>query len=1127
MYPRSLCVWAAAAGAMEIVRAAAVLSAPIGEAASVVPASSYTRSGAPEKPLAVRDTLEQNDRIRTTSAGSTRVRFLDDTMLTIGPDSEVLLDQFVFDGNRAQKATVEVVRGAMRFVSGTSDRRAYEIKTPAATIGVRGTVVDIGFVNGRWSFNTVDGTITATLASTGETRSFSAGQPGFTIGPSGFIPISPNDANALGRRLDTAHQQLARASGVNPSAPQGAAAGNEGNTDTTGSTGGNQGGNQSNASGPGAANGGPGSGSTSGPSYSTPPNVNIVTVTGTTNPTLAVFADFQAIINASLGPLGPVGTGPGFTANPLSINAIGGDQSDIPVAPVAVQLNRLLLDASVAKWDAGAGQAFRGSVFSGTNPVGNDVNAIALGRVTATVSDLQTVLEFGESGAPLYQIGRWTNGAVGYSQNGGVSGIFAMNANQGLHYIVYGYTGGLMDGSNQFPIGKIVTYSLEHATSPTWIHGTSAPGIMTSGTVAVGFGATRVSYGLEATLNMPGSGTMTIHTPGGIANPHESGAVASSLGGIYGFAAAALIGSGGACVGETTTCGGVVDFVPVAKDRIGAAYIVDVQTTNGFESIEGAAVFRATEDIPANSTGNMTVGAVTQIEGSQYANFASGVAKVVNSAIEIIGFSAGSDLSITRTTATVTDSGRYDSMGWERWKGGDFTSGAATITLPAEGGLHLIYGSPATIPTNLGGATKVQYSFVGGTAPTLSDGTISPGTISANSKMGVDFGASKIGLDLFVSIGAANYHIQTSGGGAALTNSSISELSFSGSGIISGSSLSTISVQGTAEPSCTAGNCIARINGFLAAEEATQAGITYSMKDPLANPYISGAAAFGRDFPASTVGAFGYAHPTNYASVPITMGPTLGFNSSGDSGIDQSVVADNGKASGLSVQSFNLEVNTNTGVFGWHRLDRGAASGYSTDQGVVAGVLGWERLTGTLHQHKSGVGTPPDMVLTANQGVHIIHGVAATNIPTNVTYTYDLAGGTSPTIADGTVAPGQILNTSKVGVNFSSTAPKFGVNLNVDMGSAGAYNIASTGGASAPSLAAPSLHSNGTFNAANIPTTLTSGTNQVCGSGSCTAAVSGFLAGDGAKNLGIIYQFGNASAPGKVVTGAAGFTKTP
>ena len=67
----------------------------------------------------------------------------DDTMLAIGPNSELVLDRFVYDpAKNTGEVVIEAARGAFRFVSGKSAKTAYTIKTPTATIGVRGTTFD-------------------------------------------------------------------------------------------------------------------------------------------------------------------------------------------------------------------------------------------------------------------------------------------------------------------------------------------------------------------------------------------------------------------------------------------------------------------------------------------------------------------------------------------------------------------------------------------------------------------------------------------------------------------------------------------------------------------------------------------------------------------------------------------------------------------------------------------------------------------------------------------------------------------------------------------------------------------------------------------------------------------------
>jgi FecR protein/Outer membrane protein beta-barrel domain len=95
--------------------------------------------------LAVGDGVVSNENIKTASASSTRLQFLDQTNLTIGPTSSVVLDRFVYNPDRSVRAgTVEMAIGAARWVgSGTQPDDAYKVKTPHAVIGVRGTVFDL------------------------------------------------------------------------------------------------------------------------------------------------------------------------------------------------------------------------------------------------------------------------------------------------------------------------------------------------------------------------------------------------------------------------------------------------------------------------------------------------------------------------------------------------------------------------------------------------------------------------------------------------------------------------------------------------------------------------------------------------------------------------------------------------------------------------------------------------------------------------------------------------------------------------------------------------------------------------------------------------------------------------
>ena len=75
---------------------------------------------------------------------SPALSFEDQTKLEIGALSEVVLDRFVYDPNRSDsEVAVSIAKGIARFTTGVLRHESYKINTPAATIGVRGTVLDL------------------------------------------------------------------------------------------------------------------------------------------------------------------------------------------------------------------------------------------------------------------------------------------------------------------------------------------------------------------------------------------------------------------------------------------------------------------------------------------------------------------------------------------------------------------------------------------------------------------------------------------------------------------------------------------------------------------------------------------------------------------------------------------------------------------------------------------------------------------------------------------------------------------------------------------------------------------------------------------------------------------------
>lgn len=94
--------------------------------------------------LATGDAIHRDERIRSNASGVGAFVFEDGTKLAVGPNSNVVIDRYVYAGNSTVKRlTLGATKGTLRWISGKSDHKAYQIDTPSGTLGVRGTAFDI------------------------------------------------------------------------------------------------------------------------------------------------------------------------------------------------------------------------------------------------------------------------------------------------------------------------------------------------------------------------------------------------------------------------------------------------------------------------------------------------------------------------------------------------------------------------------------------------------------------------------------------------------------------------------------------------------------------------------------------------------------------------------------------------------------------------------------------------------------------------------------------------------------------------------------------------------------------------------------------------------------------------
>jgi hypothetical protein len=177
-------------GALQIATTAAAIIAlgstmaqaqQVGTASAVNPAATANM-----KTITIGQSIAHKERIQTKSSGSVQLLFLDKTSMTIGPNSDLTIDEYVYDPNaNTGKLAATLGKGALRFVGGQiSHNGDAEIKTASALIGIRGGMMMTDGKGGIYS-----GYGTMTVNSGGQTVTLHAGE--FTRTQTGGPPTLP------------------------------------------------------------------------------------------------------------------------------------------------------------------------------------------------------------------------------------------------------------------------------------------------------------------------------------------------------------------------------------------------------------------------------------------------------------------------------------------------------------------------------------------------------------------------------------------------------------------------------------------------------------------------------------------------------------------------------------------------------------------------------------------------------------------------------------------------------------------------------------------------------------------------------------------------------------------------
>ncbi|WP_256035575.1 FecR family protein [Methylocystis suflitae] len=129
---------AAATTALALV-AGPALADNVGNVGAVNQSAHGTPPGAAKRSLSVGLGVQRRERIETSPYGSAQIVFNDTSTMTVGRNSAVTVDDFVYSQGGGGQQGVSMAKGVMRFVGGgVSHEGGTKLRTPTASIGVRG-----------------------------------------------------------------------------------------------------------------------------------------------------------------------------------------------------------------------------------------------------------------------------------------------------------------------------------------------------------------------------------------------------------------------------------------------------------------------------------------------------------------------------------------------------------------------------------------------------------------------------------------------------------------------------------------------------------------------------------------------------------------------------------------------------------------------------------------------------------------------------------------------------------------------------------------------------------------------------------------------------------------------------
>ena len=87
------------------------------------------------------------DEIKTNLKSLTDIEFDDGSILSIGPETLIIIDEFVYDVNENYvDASVSITKGFFRFI-GSNKKKSFKFSALGSVLGIRGTIFDLSLTN--------------------------------------------------------------------------------------------------------------------------------------------------------------------------------------------------------------------------------------------------------------------------------------------------------------------------------------------------------------------------------------------------------------------------------------------------------------------------------------------------------------------------------------------------------------------------------------------------------------------------------------------------------------------------------------------------------------------------------------------------------------------------------------------------------------------------------------------------------------------------------------------------------------------------------------------------------------------------------------------------------------------